>query len=156
MLSFVDLAKIVSNYALFGFMLILVIIWLPSLAWQIGITFTFCYSAIDLMQDVYPDVVANNPFTLYFAFIVLMTLVVGLLTAYFQRKNHVIRNMFLLLVWSCIVVAFLRLGLFEKSGNGAELTLCGLICSKYFVHIVFALSALYISWFALREIDKYE
>jgi hypothetical protein len=156
MFNIVDLAKIISNYAFFGFILILIIIWLPSLSWQIGITFTFCYAAIDLMQDVYPDVVANNPFTLYFAFILLMNLIVGLLTAYFQRKNHIIRNMFLLLVWSCLVVAFLRLGLFEKSGNGAELTICGLICRKYFVHIVFALSALYISWFAVRKIESFE
>jgi len=113
MVSFADLAKMLSNFAFYGFILILAVMRFPSAIWQIAITLTFCYAAIDLMQDVFPDASADTPFTLYFLQIFLMTLTVALLTAWFQRRKTVIRNVFLILIWSCITVAFIRLGLFE-------------------------------------------
>lgn len=151
MLSFADLAKMGSNFAFYGFLMILAVMRFPSAAWQIGITLTFCYAAIDLMQDIFPEVSTNSSFTLYFFLIFLMNLVVAVLTAYLQRNTGVIRNMFLLLVWSCMVVAFLRLGLFEKSAGDSSQSLCGFICGSFFVHIVFTLSALYITWISITK-----
>jgi hypothetical protein len=44
-----------------------------------------------------------------------------------------------------MVVAFIRLGLFEKPADVAGLSLFKLIFGKFFVHIIFALSAIYIT-----------
>jgi hypothetical protein len=150
MLGFADLAKMLSNFAFFGFLLIISFMRFPKATWQIGITLTFCYAAIDLMQDAIPNASTDTPFSVYFLLIFLMNLTVGVLTAYFQRNDKIIRNMFLLLVWSCMVVAFIRLGLFEKPADVAGLSLCKLICGKFFVHIIFALSALYITWISVQ------
>jgi hypothetical protein len=154
MLNGIDLAKMLSNFAFYGFILILAVIRFPNLAWQVGITLTFCYAAIDFMQEFYPEVPANSPFTSYFLLIFLMILIVGLLTAYFQRRPQLLRNMFLLLVWSCMVVAFLRLGFFEKASAISGLSVAKLIVGKFFVHIVFALSAWYISWVSIRKMNE--
>lgn len=145
MLNLADLAKIFSNFTFYGFIMILAVMRFASSAWQIGITLTFCYAAIDLMQDVFPDTLGNSPFTTSFLLIFLMISAVSILTARFQRKSQIIRNMFLLLVWSCMVVAFIRLGLFEKPADVAGLSLFKLIYGKFFVHIIFALSAIYIT-----------
>lgn len=148
----VDLAKMLGNYAFFGFLIIAVTLYLPEVAWQLGITFTFCYAAIDFMQDALPGSDTNSPFTLYFLLILIMTATVSLLTAYFQRKESVIRNMFLLLVWACMIVAFLRFGFFEKPTEISGMSLLKLIIGKFFVHIVFLVSAIYISCIAVRKI----
>lgn len=148
----VDLAKMLSNFAFYGFLLILAILYYPELAWQMGITMTFCYAAIDFMQDALPDAAANSPFTLYFFLIFLMTASVATLTAWFQRRENSQRNLFLLLVWACMVVAFLRLGFFEKPSDVAGLSFVKLVVGKFFVHLVFAASAIYVSWVSLRKI----
>lgn len=148
----VDLAKMLSNFAFYGFLLIMVILYYPELAWQMGITMTFCYAAIDFMQDALPDAAANSPFTLYFFLIFLMTASVATLTAWFQRRENSPRNLFLLLVWACMVVAFLRLGFFEKPSDVAGLSFVKLVVGKFFVHLVFAASAIYVSWVSLRKI----
>jgi len=148
----IDLAKMLSNFAFFGFLIILVTIYLPEVAWQLGITFTFCYTAIDFMQEALPGADTNSPFTLYFLLILLMTAIVAALTAYFQRKEKLIRNMFLILVGSCMVVAFLRLGFFEKPAEISGMSLYKLIVGKFFVHLAFLASAIYISYVAVRKI----
>jgi len=150
MLNIADIAKIVSNFAFYGFLMVLAAIQFPKAAWQIGITLTFCYASIDLMQDVYPDVSTNTPFSLYFFLIFLMTTTVALLTAWFQRQDRILRNMFLILVWSCMVVAFIRLGLFEKPKDTSSLSFFGMVCRRFFVHFIFALSAIYISWTSVK------
>lgn len=154
--SGVDLAKMLSNFAFYGFLLVLAVLYFPEIAWQLGITLTFCYASIDFIQDVFPEASNNSPFTLYFVLIFLMTAVVAILTAWMQRKANIVRNMFLLLVWACMVVAFLRLGFFEKATEVSGLSFVKFIVGKFFVHIVFAASALYISWFSIQKTAKYK
>lgn len=148
----VDLAKMASNFAFFGLLIILTTLYMPEVAWQLGITFTFCYAAIDFMQDALPGTTANSPFTVYFLLILVMTAVVAALTAYFQRKEKLIKNMFLILVGACMLVAFLRLGFFEKPGEVSGMTLLKLIVGKFFVHLVFLASAIYITCVAVQRI----
>jgi len=150
MLNLADLAKIFSNFAFYGFIMILAVMRFPASAWQIGITLTFCYASIDLMEDVFPVTLSDSTFTTSFLLIFLMISAVSILTAWFQRKFQIIRNMFFLLVWSCMAVAFIRLGLFEKPADIAGLSLIKLIFGKFFVHIIFALSAIFISLFSYR------
>jgi len=145
MVNFADLAKMLSNFAFYGFLMILAVMRFPKSVWQIGITLTFCYAAIDLFQDVYPTTSTDTPFTLYFFMIFLMTLIVGLLTAWVQRRKKILRNMFLVLIGSCMTVAFIRLGLNPKDLNVSGLSICELVCGRFFVHLMFTLSAIYIS-----------
>ena len=149
--AWVDLAKMLSNFAFYGFLMLLAIMYFPEAIWQVGITLTFCYAAIDFMQDVLPGSDTNSPFTLYFLLILLMTAIVSAFTAYLQRRENLIRNMFLLLVWSCVAVAFLRLGFFEKPAEISGMSFLQLVVGKFFVHIVFAVSAIYVSWFSVKK-----
>jgi len=150
--GWVDLAKMLSNFAFYGFLMLLAIMYFPEAVWQVGITLTFCYAAIDFMQDALPGSDANSPFTLYFLLILLMTAIVSAFTVYFQRRKNLVRNLFLLLVWSCTIVAFLRLGFFEKPAEISGMSFMQLVFGKFFVHIVFAVSAIYISWFSVKKI----
>jgi hypothetical protein len=147
----VDLAKLLSNFAVYGFLMILLTMGYPSVAWQFGITLTFSHTVIDFLRDIYPEAPGSSPFTLYFLLIFLSALLVGLCTARLQRKDHPVRNLFLLLIWSCMGIAFLRLGFFENPGQVKGLTLCGLVCGKFFVHLIFLVSAVYISWYSIKR-----
>lgn len=149
----IDLAKMVSNFAFFGLLMVWAVIRFPWLAWQIGITMTFCYTSIDLVQDFFPETTANSPFTARFALIFGMTLIVALLTAYFQRKKYLIRNMFLLLTAACMVVAYLRWGFFGQLDKLSGLPLCEVLSNYFFVHLIFTLSALYMVWVAVRKLQ---
>ncbi len=152
----VDIAKMISNFAFFGLILIAAAIRIPSQRWQIAITMTFCYAAIDYFQDVFPDANTNTPFSIYFLLISLMVFAVGALTAWFQRKENIIRNMFLLLVWACMFVAYLRLFLHPDDLNFSGLSLFRIISGKLFVHLIFTVSAVFISWFAVSKLRDYQ
>ncbi len=148
-----DLARILVNYAFYGFLFVIVLIRYPQMAWQLGITLTFCHAAIDLIRDFYPDVNKISPLTMHFFWVLLMTSIVALLVAYFSRKDNIIKNLFLLLIWSCITVAFLRLGIRPESLKVTGLSFCEVICGRFFVDIFFALSAFALSWIIIGKFN---
>ena len=51
-----DMAVLFSNYAFYGFLMVLTVIYFPSSAWQIAVTLTFCHTVIDLSDNYFPDV----------------------------------------------------------------------------------------------------
>jgi len=59
--------------------------------------------------------------------------------------------MFLLLVWSCVIVSFLRLMIDPERLSVAGLSVCEIVCGKCFVDIFFLIIAVFISWFAIKE-----
>ena len=146
--NFADMVMIFSNYAFYGLILILVVMKFPEVAWQFAITLTFCHTALDLYQDVYPDVLSNTAITVPFLFIFGMSTIVALLVAYFQRKENGLSNLFSILVWSCLVIAFLRLRIEIATHPSEGFSLLTFIFGTYFVHIVFLSSAVYITWFS--------
>ena len=148
-----SIAKILVNYAFLGFILILISFRFPRANWQLGITLTFCYAAIDLIRDFYPDTPAIDPFTMRFLLIFIMTAIVAVLTAYFSRQQgKLIRNIFLLLIWSCITVSFLRLTVRPESLNISGLSACEMICGKFIVDLFFLVSATVLSWMIIKKI----
>lgn len=149
-----EIARILVNYAFYGFLLVLVILWYPQEAWQIGITLTFCHTAIDLFLDFFPEVDTLSPFTMYFLFVFLTTTVVAMLVAYFTRKENVVRNMFLLLIWSCIIISFLRMGINPEKLSIAELSFSQIIFGKFVVDIFFAVSAIVVSVMIIRKFQS--
>ena len=149
-----DLAKILSNYAFFGLLMILVVMRFPSSAWQIAVTLTFSHTVIDLVDDIYPETLSDSPFTLPFIIVIVSTLLVALCAAWFRRHGNVIRNMFLLLTWSCMIVAFIRLTLSPKVFDLTGISPVNFVFGRFFVHIVFLLSAGYITWISLRRFSQ--
>jgi hypothetical protein len=146
-----DISRLLVNYAFYGFLFVLTIIKFPKIAWQIGITLTFCHAAIDLIRDFYPDTNTLSPFTMHFLFVFLMTAVVALLVEYFSRKENTIRNLFLLLIWSCIIVSFLRMGIKTEKLSVEGLSFCQMVCGRFIVDIFFAVSAIAVSLMIVRK-----
>ncbi len=144
-----DVAQILINYSFYGFVLVLAIMYFPKLAWQIGITLTFCHAAIDLVRDNFQEIQANSPL-IATALVVFLTLAVALLAAIFRRNNEVKRSMFLLLVWSTMTISYLAF-LITGRWNISGMTLCEIFCRQYFVDMIFTISAIFISWIAIKK-----
>lgn len=144
--------QILINYSFYGFILVVAIIYFPKLAWQIGITLTFCHAAIDLVGDNFPEMQANSPL-IAAVLVIFLTLIVALLVAYLKGKNEIKRSMFLLLVWSLMAISYSAF-LITGRWNAFELTLCEIFCRQYFVDMIFTISAIFISWIAIKKIEK--
>lgn len=139
-------ARVLLNYGFYGFVFVLVIMRFPKVAWQIGITLTFCHAAIDLVRDFYPDLNPWAPFTMHFVWVFLMTAVVAVLTAFYSRKENSTINLFLLLIWACIAVSLLRLAFLSGSLSVTGMSFCEVVCDRFFVDIFFIVNAIVISW----------
>ena len=146
-----DISRILVNYAFYGFLFVLMIMKFPKIAWQIGITLTFCHAAIDLIRDFFPDTNTSSPFTMHFLIVFLMTAVVAFLVAYFSRRENSVSNLFLLLIWSCILVSFLRMAINTEKLSIEGLSFCQIVCGRFIVDIFFAASAMVVSWMILRK-----
>jgi hypothetical protein len=146
-----ELGRILINYAFYGFIFVLIIIRFPQAAWQIGITLTFCHAAIDLVRDFYPDTNTLSPFTMHFFWVLLMTAVVAFLVNLFSKKEKSVINLFLVLIWSCVIVSFLRMGIDPKTLNIDGLSFCQAVCGRFIVDIFFLVSAIVVSWILLRK-----
>jgi hypothetical protein len=144
MIGLADIAKIFSNYAFFGSIMIVVVMRYPFMAWQIAVTLTFCHTVIDLMDDIHPN--TTSLFSVSFAVVFFLSLLVFLLTAYFQRHKNQLHTLFLLLVWSTVAVAWWRFAFKTEILNFSGLSFCRIICERFFVHIIFTASAIYVSW----------
>ena len=146
------ITQILVNYSFYGFILVVAIMYIPKLAWQIGITLTFCHTAIDFIRDNFSDQYTNSPF-IAALWVLSLTLIIALLTAYFRRKNEVNKSLFLLLVWSTMTIsslAFLVTGRWDVTG----LSFTEILFRHYFVDLIFTISALYISWFTIKKIEE--
>lgn len=148
---FWEITRLIVNYSFYGFLFVLLLIRFPKIGWQIGITLTFCHTAIDLFRDFYPGVNTWSPFTMHFLFVFLMTVVVALLTVYFSRKEKATGNLFLLLIWSCILVSMLRMTIHPSGLNTSGLSICEAVCGKYVVDIFFVVSALVLSFMISKK-----
>uniref|UniRef100_UPI003216B65D hypothetical protein n=1 Tax=uncultured Draconibacterium sp. TaxID=1573823 RepID=UPI003216B65D len=140
-----EIARILVNYTFTVLLFVLVLIRFPKVAWQIGITLTFCHASIDLIRDFYPDVNIWTPLNLRFILVFLMTAVVALFTYFISKKDEVTVKLFMLLIWSCIIISFLRLFIDPAKLNIEGLTFCQIICGKYIVDIFFVVLAIVLS-----------
>jgi hypothetical protein len=140
-----DVAIMFSNYAFYGFLMILAVIFFPSSAWQIAITLTFCHTVIDLMQDVFPATDQDSMITIRIAIVSALTMVVAIFTAWGRHRRNILNWMFQLLVWSTVAVAFMRLFHEQDLSKLAGLSTNEIIYGVYIVHIIFLVSALFVS-----------
>ncbi len=149
-----EIARLLVNYSVTGLIFVAVLIRFPKVAWQIGITLTFCHAALDLIRDIYPDVNIWSPLNIRFILVLFMTAIVAFLTYLYSQKDKEIINLYMLLIWSCIVVSFIRLFVEPSNLNIEGLTFCEIVCGKYIVDIFFAVSAILLSWLLQKKMKS--
>ena len=147
--------RVVINYSFLGSLLILAALRWPFVAFQIAVTLTFSHTVFDLADDfsakhehLYPPVVTA-------AIVLLTSLVIGFLVAAFQRRANNLKSMFLLLVWSTVGVAVIRMLLNSEFDFAPEHSLLQVILGDMLVFNVFIISAIIISWMTINLIDAH-
>ena len=145
--TFGNLFRMLSNYAFYGFVLILIALYRSELAWQLGITLTFCHTAIDWARDLRPTPDTSLDSWIQLTVVVLSTMFVAWLVAVYRRKPGINNSMMQILVWSTLVVAFVSLLSDIFIEDRFQYTdFASIIVRTLFVHIVFLSSAIYTSW----------
>jgi hypothetical protein len=145
------LAGIVVNYAFFGFILILLALRLPSIAWQLGITLTFCHTMIDLGRDHIVKVVDSSPQAISVIAILITTVIVAWLTSVYRKKENAKLWLFLLLVWSTVFVSKVKILFSPKKLELAGMSFCEIVCGTYIVDIIFLISAIIVTLIATKN-----
>jgi len=149
--SLATIARVVVNYTFIGSLLIIIALRLPDLAFQIAITLTFCHTMIDLVTDskLFP-LLQSSPFII--AFIIIATSsIIAVLVAIFQRKQFVLKSMFLIIVWSTIAVAIIRMFVHADFRFQQDHSLTQIVIGDMFVFDVFVLSALIVSFMVIKN-----
>lgn len=143
--------QVFDSYAFYGLVFVVIALYRSAWAWQVGITLTFCHTAIDYVRDLRPSPEVEVSAWIQVSVVFLSTLLVAYLVAVSSRKEEVIHSLFQLLIWSTVGVAFVSLfsdifieGAFRFQG------LADLLVRVLFVHFVFLASALYVSLQAKR------
>ena len=139
-----SIARIMVNYAFYGFIFVVFMIRLPRLAFQLGITLTFTHSAVDLVRDNLPEL----HLLLQAGLVVLMASIVAGLTAFYTRRRKILQHLFLVLIWSCLAISFLKLPLNPERVNFESLSFCQVLCGRMIVDLFFLISS---SFYAKRE-----
>ena len=141
-----DVSRMFVNYAFYGLIMILIALYRKELAWQVGITLTFCHAAIDMMRDIRPQPdVTVNPWIQLVA-VIILTMIIANLVAKHRHGQHINNAMFQILVWSTIFISLENLGLdlwFE--GGIKDTGFWNIYFRRFFVDTVFLISAIYVS-----------
>lgn len=145
------IGRVMVSYLFIGCLLIVIALRWPCLSFQIAVTITFCHCMIDLVTDsrIFPALQLSP--LLVTAIIIAASLVVGVLVAIFQRKQFVLKSMLLILVWSTVAVALIRMiadGEFSFRPNHSlsQIMICDL-----FVFNVFIISAIMITVIVIKN-----
>jgi len=147
------LMRVVVNYSFLGSLLILVALCWPFMSFQIAVMLTFSHTVFDLADDfrakhelLYSPLITG-------CIVLFTSLAIGFLVAIFQRKSHVLKSMFLLLVWSTVGVAIIRMLLYSQFHFAAGHSFLQIIIGDMLVFDVFIISAIIISLMTIKLID---
>jgi len=145
------IGKVFVSYMFIGLLLITITLYWPFLAFQIAVTLTFCNCVIDLVDDknLFPALQSLPLF--YFGIIVVASLIVAAVVAVFQRKRFALRSMLLILVWSTMTIAVIRLfasGAFNFKEDHSAIQI---IIGDLFVFNVFIISAIIVSVMVIKN-----
>ena len=149
--SIATIGRVLASYTFIGCMLIMIALRWPYLAFQIAVTITFCHCMIDLITDNRLFPALQSSALLITAIIIAASIVVGVLVAIFQREQFVLRSMFLILVWSTVAVAMIRMladGAFNFRGDHS---LSQIMIGDLFVFNVFIISAIIVSIIVIKN-----
>ncbi len=149
--SFVTTGRVIINYAFIGCLLITIALLWPFLAFQIAVTLTFSHCMVDLIiDDGLFHKLQSSPL-LIMAIIMAATIIVGVLVATFQRKQFILKSMFLILVWSTIAVAITRMIADGTFNFKTDHSLPQIIIGDLFVFDVFIISAITVSIMIIKN-----
>ncbi|MGN6265360.1 MAG: hypothetical protein ACTHM5_06780 [Ginsengibacter sp.] len=149
--SLATTGRVLVNFTFIGCALILITLRWPHLAFQIAVTLTFCHCVIDLVTDGHLFPALQSSPLLMITIIIAASLVVGLLVAAFQRKQSVLRSMFLILVWSTMAVALVRMFVNGDFSFREDHSLTQVIIGDLFVFNVFIISAIIVSIMVMKN-----
>ena len=105
---------------------------------------------IDLVTDDHLFPGLHSPLLLFLA-IIAPSLVVGLLVAICQRKQFVLKSMFLILVWSCTAVALIRMVAAGEFIFNKHHSLSQVIIGDLFVFNVFVVAAILVTIMVIKN-----
>jgi len=149
--SLATIGRVLVNFTFIGCALIMITLRWPHLAFQIAVTLTFCHCVIDLVTDEHLFPALQSSPLLMITIIIAASLVVGLLVAAFQRKQSVLRSMFLILVWSTTAVALVRMFVNGEFSFRPEHSISQVIIGDLFVFDVFIASAIIVSIMVMKN-----
>jgi hypothetical protein len=149
--SLATIGRVVVNFTFIGCALIMITLRWPHLAFQIAVTLTFCHCVIDLVTDERLFPALQSSLLSMIIIIIAASLVVGLLVAAFQRKPSVLRSMLLILVWSTIAVALVRMFVNGDFSFRQDHSLIQVIIGDLFVFDVFMISAIMVSVMVMKN-----
>ena len=148
------IARVLINYTFIGSLLIIIALRWPFVAFQMAITLTFSHTVIDLVEDLGP------PRTIVFSplmcacIVLLASILVSLLVAAYQRKQAVLKSMFLILVWSTVAVAIARMFVQGQFQKAADNSFFKFIIADMLVFNFFMIAAIVVSIFTVRRISS--
>ena len=146
LIAFGNFLRILVNYAFYGLIMLLIVLYRNELAWQIGITLTFCHTAIDWARDLKPTPETSLEPWIQGIVVLVATSIVAYLVAIYRRRTGINNSMVQILVWSTIFVAFVSLASDIFIEDKFQYTdIASIIVKTLFVHIVFLSSAIYTS-----------
>ncbi|HEX5154676.1 MAG TPA: hypothetical protein VFW07_24685 [Parafilimonas sp.] len=144
------IVRVLVNYLFIGCILILIALRWPYLSFQIAVTLTFCHCVIDLVTDdhLFPGL-ESQPLLIMGT--IVPTFIVSVLVAVFQRKQSVLKSMFLILVWSTTIVAIIRMVAAGEFIFKSDHSLSQVIIGDLFVFNVFIISAILVSVMVIKN-----
>jgi hypothetical protein len=148
-----DLLRILTNYAFLGFLMLLVGYKAPGFAWQVATTLTFCHTAIDLMEDMNGETGILISQYSQIVCIVVSSLLVAFLTSKFAKTGNTLKQMMLLLIWSTMLVATLKVATQLSWAITNDKAISYIVTKVFSVYLVFLISAIYSTWFTIRKIE---
>lgn len=145
-----DIAIIFSNYAFFGLIMIAVSLYYKPATLYIAIVLTFFHASIDLIRDYYPMQDPDIYRTARVGFELLLAAPVLILTTRILNGNRVVFQLFLLMVWSTVIVSLLRMGLNPELFNIRGLSLIDLVFRRFWVDLSFLSAAIISTLYAIK------
>jgi hypothetical protein len=158
--------RMLFGYTTMGLILVAACTVWRRFAWHIAITVTFCAAAWDFARDLVPDRGFDVSVPHQWYMVIAATLVVGCMVIYYEiSQRSPVKPLFLLLTWSCMVVAYLRLLVLEMKilwldsalvaeAGGFLPFIFGAHKGGLVVHGIFTLEAIAITWIVHRIVRE--
>ncbi|MFH1738230.1 MAG: hypothetical protein ABIH23_04430 [bacterium] len=134
--------------------------------WHIAVTVTFCAAMWDFVRDLIPDRGFNVSDPNQRRMVIIATLIVGCMVIYYEiKRRRPVKPLFLVLTWSCMAVAYLRILILEMKIlwlDSAAVAEAGGFLSYIFstfkggfvVHGIFTLEAVAITWMVCKLVSE--
>jgi hypothetical protein len=98
------------------------------------------------------EVFTGSPILASILVTVIPTILVGLITAYYQGKNNQNRSILMILTWSTVFISTFKIIFYPQKMNLAGLSFNQIIFGLFIVDIAFLVFAVMVTWITLGKI----